>query len=403
MCALPNSNNQQDPSLPADRLQRDNPGDRSAASSNTGTRASNQMMSAPYSSPTIIQCTGKAFPPRLSGHRVVCTDQCLYSFGGYAPQDIGETRLVTELWRFHFFRKAWTKVPLKGDVPKEVASSAATLLNNKILLLVGGTGIPFGQIRSRDVYACCLDDIDKDGAVTWVRWKTYGEIPEGLYGQAITVHGDYLYAVGGTDGQVYSIDVHRLDLRTRQWQRLSDDLNEDSIPARYRHEIAIYDDKIYVFGGGTPSFVYGFSEMPTFDLKTLKWSYQQTEPYLGFDNTEGPERPLPRRCHSAVQQACGEWVVVTGGVDERNQTFDDVWKLHLPTLRWHRLNCTLPKRVYFHSAAITATGCMYVFGGVVENGEFRTNDLCAMNVDVPTLQELAIETALASGLLDCYC
>lgn len=77
------------------------------------------------------------------------------------------------------------------------------------------------------------------------------------------MHGDYLYAVGGTDGQVYSIDVHRLDLRTRQWQRLSDDLNEDSIPARYRHEIAIYDDKIYVFGGGTPSFVYGFSEVGT--------------------------------------------------------------------------------------------------------------------------------------------
>lgn len=105
--------------------------------------------------------------------------------------------------------------------------------------------------------------------------------------------------------------------------------------------------------------------MPTFDLKTLKWSYQQTEPYLGFDNTEGPERPLPRRCHSAVQQACGEWVVVTGGVDERNQTFDDVWKLHLPTLRWHRLNCTLPKRVYFHSAAITAVSLKNVNTRVV--------------------------------------
>lgn len=37
---------------------------------------------------------------------------------------------------------------------------------------------------------------------------------------------------------------------------------------------------------------------------------------------------------------------------------------------------------------------MYVFGGVVESGDFRTNDLCAMNVDVPTLQELAVETAV---------
>ncbi|OQR75890.1 kelch domain-containing protein 10-like [Tropilaelaps mercedesae] len=335
---------------------------------------------------------GKLLPPRLSGHRVVCTDQYLYSFGGYAPLDVGENNVVIELWRFHFYRKTWKKIPLKGDVPEQVASSAVALLHGRILILLGGTGVPFGEVRSRDVYSCFLDNPDENGAVTWIRWKTHGEAPLRLYGQAITIHDDYLYMVGGTDGLDYTIDVHRLHLRDRRWERLSNYVQGEPIPPRYRHEIAYFDNQIYVFGGGTPHYVYGFDMLPALDLKTSRWIHQPTK---GWRNPHSGhlEVPKPRRCHSVVQSACGNWIVLAGGVD-RNETLDDIWKLHLPTLRWHRYNCRLPKKLYFHSAAMTTTGCMYVFGGVLDSYQHRSNDLYAMNVSVPTLQELALDIAM---------
>ena len=46
------------------------------------------------------------------------------------------------------------------------------------------------------------------------------DFPKPLYGQAVTVHGGYLYTVGGTSGHSYFMDVNRLCLATRKWECL---------------------------------------------------------------------------------------------------------------------------------------------------------------------------------------
>lgn len=41
--------------------------------------------------------------------------------------------------------------------------------------------------------------------------ETTGDSPVPQYGQAVTLHDDYLYVVGGTTGFEYSCDVYRYD------------------------------------------------------------------------------------------------------------------------------------------------------------------------------------------------
>lgn len=80
--------------------------------------------------------------------------------------------------------------------------------------------------------------------------------------------------------------------------------------------------------------------------------------------------PAPRRCHGSVQytdEKSGVTSVVISGGYNGDWVFSDVWRLDLGTLQWTRLSeCILPCPVYFHSAALTPEGRMYIFGGIVK-------------------------------------
>lgn len=116
------------------------------------------------------------------------------------------------------------------------------VLHGNNLLVFGGTGIPFGENNSNDVHVC---------NVQYRRWnllnckgkkpnKIYGQVPflsgpqrcdecwrfplpishRTLCFQAMVIINGYLYVFGGTTGYLYSTDLHRLDLSTREWTHL---------------------------------------------------------------------------------------------------------------------------------------------------------------------------------------
>lgn len=75
----------------------------------------------------------------------------------------------------------------------------------------------------------------------------------------------------------------------------------------------------------------------------------------------------------------------------------DIWKLNLQTFQWVKLPATMPEPVYFHCAAVTPAGCMYIHGGVVNIHENkRTGSLFKIWLVVPSLLELAWEKLLAA-------
>ena len=74
-------------------------------------------------------------PKPRSGHRIVCDDKNMYSFGGYNPNFpnagtltdpvlVGSFPLLQELWKLNFATKRWTRFKNNDTLPMELASNA---------------------------------------------------------------------------------------------------------------------------------------------------------------------------------------------------------------------------------------------------------------------------------------
>uniref|UniRef100_A0A6I8NK80 Kelch domain-containing protein 10 n=1 Tax=Ornithorhynchus anatinus TaxID=9258 RepID=A0A6I8NK80_ORNAN len=288
---------------------------------------------------------GHRAPPARSGHRCVADNANLYVFGGYNP-DYDESGgpenedypLFRELWRYHFATGIWHQMGTEGYMPRELASMSLVLHGNN-LLVFGGTGIPFGESNGNDVHVC---------NVKYKRWALLscrGKKPNRIYGQAMAIINGFLYVFGGTTGYIYSTDLHRLDLNTREWVQLKpNNLLCDLPEERYRHEIAHDGQRIYILGGGTSWTAYSLNKIHAYNLETNTWEEITTRPHekIGF--------PAARRCHSCVQ--IKNDVFVCGGYNGE-VILGDIWKLSLQTFQWVKLPAVMPEPVYFHCAAVT--------------------------------------------------
>ncbi|KAK5614491.1 Kelch domain-containing protein 10 [Crenichthys baileyi] len=330
---------------------------------------------------------GHCIPPARSGHRCVADSSSLYVFGGYNPdfEEAGGSEnedypLFRELWRFHFATATWQQVRTEGYMPTELASMSAVLHGNN-LLVFGGTGIPFGENNSNDVHVC---------NVQYRRWNLLnckGKKPNKIYGQAMVIINGYLYVFGGTTGYLYSTDLHRLDLSTREWTHLKPKNVPSDLPEeRYRHELAHDGQRIYILGGGTSWMSYPLDKMHAYNLETNYWEEIVTKPHekIGY--------PAARRCHSCVQVK--DDVFICGGYNG-DLILSDLWKINLQTFQWTKLPAVMPEPAYFHCAAVTPAGCMYVHGGVVNMfGNRRTASLYKVWLVVPSLLEMTWEKLL---------
>ncbi|MEE6481777.1 hypothetical protein FKM82_012974 [Ascaphus truei] len=89
-------------------------------------------------------------------------------------------------------------------------------------------------------------------------------------------------------------------------------------------------------------------------------------------------------------------VFICGGYDGE-VILGDLWKLSLQTFQWTKLPAFMPEPAYFHCAAVTPAGCMYIHGGVVSIPENkRTGSLFKIWLAVPSLLELCWENLLKS-------
>ncbi|NXR96176.1 KLD10 protein, partial [Hypocryptadius cinnamomeus] len=240
--------------------------------------------------------------------------------------------------------------------------SPPVVLHGNNLLVFGGTGIPFGESNGNDVHVC---------NVKYKRWALLscrGKKPNRIYGQAMAIINGCLYVFGGTTGYIYSTDLHKLDLNTREWIQLKpNNMSCDMPEERYRHEIAHDGQRIYILGGGTSWTAYSLDKIHAYNLETNTWEEITTKPHekVGF--------PAARRCHSCVQIKNGKIYL---------------WKIAQSCFSWLCNSCPpFP----------TQAGCMYVHGGVVNIHENkRTGSLFKMWLVVPSLLELCWEKLLES-------
>lgn len=128
-----------------------------------------------------------------------------------------------------------------------------------------------------------------------------------------------------------------------------------------------------------------------------KVSYGITCQFVGISTSYyGRGIPLARRCHGAVQIEMNNdiHIFITGGFDGEN-VFNDLWRLELSTMQWTFFEtCSIPKPIYFHSAAVSPEGRMYVFGGIRGYDTRRNNDIYCVWLRIPKLSEMCWEALL---------
>lgn len=249
-------------------------------------------------------------PLPRSGHRIVCNETDLFSFGGFNPATRTTTHMLfKEFWRFNLLTRKWTLLlgPRTKDMPDELVSHSMCMHGDQVIIY-GGTGFPFGESCSNRVFI--VQPYAQPTAVIR-ELSTSGDAPLAQYGQSILVRDGHLYVVGGTTGFDYSCDVHRLNFETLRWECVYQchPENEDDPLGRYRHEIVADEQRIYVIGGGTSSTTHPLNNVPAFDLKTGKWQHFWAKRDL---SVAMPGFPMPRKCHSCVQQTNSKGQVRVG-------------------------------------------------------------------------------------------
>ncbi|GAV06861.1 hypothetical protein RvY_16776 [Ramazzottius varieornatus] len=356
-------------------------------------------MAIPSSAPTIdtadtisfsLAFTTLHFPPTStpplarSGHRICIDNGNLYSFGGFNSTCRSTNNgLFPELWKLNLATQRWTL--LSSGSPLEAASHTM-VLQDSCLLIFGGTGYPWGQRLSNTIHVFHIP------SAAWTGLQCLGDIPTPRYGHSMSLTSDGMFVLGGTTGSQYNMQVYRLDVTDLLWRDVTPRLSltphtdltvvsQTFPPPRYRHEVVEWNDHLLMFGGGAGPQIFGFGEIWAFSIKLTTWTKVKCHP---CDRCK--KYPIPRKFHAVVQY--GNYAYLCGGLTA-TKILDDFWRLHLPTLQWRRMEDRLPQPLYFHAAAVTPAGCLYVFGGVVRTGqEKRTNDVCKKWLVVPSLQEM---------------
>lgn len=345
-----------------------------------------------------VKPSSEVVPRARSGHRMVADDNGdLYSFGGFnalRPKDESDLStdpnwqrfkpLFQELWKFNRRTKKWKKINSTGDVPDKLVSHCMCYYDGKIIVY-GGTGLPYGENSSNKL---TIYHIDKN------HWELIEPVsephrsPSEMYGQACVCdeRNGELYIVGGTNGSQYSLDVHKFNFLTKRWTALYKSMDVQFEPGcRYRHEIALYNNKLYVFGGSTSNTFYGFEKLPTFDLETHQWSYTPTR---GHQENGESEWPRARKCHSL--SILGNDCYISGGLHD-NSVCAGVWHINLEDLAWSPITRRIPYPVYFHAAAISKDARLTIFGGVqTTKGDIRNNKLTSIWLKIPSLKDICL-------------
>ncbi|KAH8550505.1 hypothetical protein BGW37DRAFT_66887 [Umbelopsis sp. PMI_123] len=179
-----------------------------------------------------------------------------------------------------------------------------TRVHNKLYIFGGG-----GQVTT-DLHV--LDLVD----MRWSTVQTKGTPPKKRYGHTAVLWRHHIIIFGGCkETQDYCNDVHVFDVQKNTW--ISPDIRGDLPAARYLHSAAVYDNKMFVYGGfaKNPECTYVLDELSILDLETFTWSNRHAIP--------------PRYNHSCT--LIGHKMYIFGGKDEHGNTVSDLFTINLNT------------------------------------------------------------------------
>jgi len=290
-----------------------------------------------------------------SDHSMTIIGTDIYVFGGNAPTP------KNDLWKYNTITGSWIQLTL-----------GSTARHSHSMVSVGTDIYVFGGKNFNGT--AFLNDLWKYNTLTntWTQLLSGASIRSNH--SAVSIGTD-MYIFGGWNGAPTPLgDLWKYDTLLNTWTQMS----TGSTP-RYAHAFTVIGTDMYIHGGisvaGNATPLNGM------------WKYSSTLNVwfntYDFLNTS----PSPRDFHS--MSAVGTDIYLFGGFDNIAKQ-KDVWKFNSLDNTWVRLHDINVGREQF--SVVTLNNDIFIFGGVISEGNAKTNDLLKYNT-LRTLKKTIIKKA----------
>ncbi|KAK7490243.1 hypothetical protein BaRGS_00018588 [Batillaria attramentaria] len=315
--------------------------------------------------------------PGRSGHTSVCIGENLLVWGGYRDDEHSpyqDERYLSpmEIWVYNADMDCWTSrkctVPEGDSLTPVGTSGACSVLILPYWYIVGGhTG--FGNINH--VWRLNVQTFEwefvrtsepglspRDKFTAWAyeqRIYCFGGFGIHPRGSGLHNHGVFIEDETEMAGFNRGWNNQLLILDTVSFEWLNPKCHGPLPSARAAHSAVLLGDKVYIFGGRHG--VHRLNDLHCLDLKSLTWS--------GELNAAGP-LPEGRSWHT-MSDIGDNRLLLFGGFSQDQRPLDDVWLLDMAHLQWTLLSPGNGHPRLWHTASVTSSGTVLVFGGCKNN------------------------------------
>ncbi|KAF9181997.1 Negative regulator of mitotic exit [Haplosporangium sp. Z 767] len=251
-------------------------------------------------------------PMPKSGHTAVNIGQYIIYFGGW---DSTTGQCDDSLHVLHTARKEWNKPPIQGPLPTPRHSHSGCSVGTTMYIFGG----QIDNYYLGDIAAFDMKTITQNPR--WDIIEPQTESPPARSGHCAAVYDGKIYIFGGADADYFYNDIWCFDTRALTWTPIP---ASGYLPTgRHGHSCTLVDGVLYIFGGSSPDGSE-LNDAYAFRINERRW-------YL-FQSI-GPV-PGPRSGHTMV--TIKDKIFVLGGESEQTRMEDAalVYYLEIPKIRF---------------------------------------------------------------------
>ncbi|CAO3573041.1 unnamed protein product [Mortierella alpina] len=264
-----------------------------------------------------LQCQpvapGGVDPPMpKSGHTAVNIGQYIIYFGGWDPTT---GQCDDSLHVLHTARREWNRPPIQGPLPTPRHSHSGCSVGTTMYVFGGQVDNYYlGDIAAFDMKTITQNP-------KWEIIEPQTESPPARSGHCAAVYDGKIYIFGGADADYFYNDIWCFDTRALTWTPIP---ASGYLPTgRHGHACTLVDGVLYIFGGNSPDGSE-LNDAYAFRIHERRW-------YL-FQNV-GPA-PSPRSGHTMC--TVKDKIFILGGESEQNRMEDSaqIYFVEIPKIRF---------------------------------------------------------------------
>lgn len=256
--------------------------------------------------------------PRYHHSAVVFMDS-MFVFGGYTGDIYSNSNLrnKNDLYEYKFTTSQWInwEDKITGDLPPARSAHGAAVYGNHLWIFAGYDG----HTRLNDMW--CIDITDPKPH--WEQVDQVGDNPPTCCNFPVAVVDDSMFVFSGQSGAKITNKLYQFRFHERRWVRIrTEHLVQASAPPqrRYGHTMVAYRRSLYVYGGAADGILDNV--VHCFDVDSHTWSVIRP--------AEGSEVPSGRVFHSSAVWN-SRMYIFGGTIDSLSNRSGDLFRFSLST------------------------------------------------------------------------